>query len=582
MAASCEKILHQSVLELDNKQANVTLTPKYIAVEHIAKHKQGEGGMLDVKMTTIQCQVIPLEEVIAVQPHTANIAKDKFKMRNGGALYQAVELQPMHPTLFDVYIIKRAPKHRWRQKMLTFACKDHVTCSQWVEKIRDEIFAPGGKRPRQLLVFVNPFGGKKKAPKVFEKVRPTFDLAGVTMNVIETERQYHARDILQTYDLSTVDGVMCVGGDGTFSEVLNGLLNRSNKDEGIAQTFRHQPARPPLRIGVIPAGSTDSVVCSTIGTNDPLTSALQIIIGDSVGVDVNALYKQEQFVKYSVTMTSYGYYGDLLADSERLRWMGPKRYNWSGFKKIVMNKAYEGEVSFLPAEKSNGHPRDGTTCYTGCVVCQRAGKEAELANKALSKCASAPAFGSLNPDGWRTVSGKFVAINSVTVSCRCPLTPEGMSPYSHLGDGCMDLILVSDCSRVDYLRHMARIPRQGADQFDFNFIQVYRVREFQFRPAFDPEEEGGEEEGQAAEEEDLRSRSDGAASLSSTGGSQKSLKHSPSQNSVWNCDGEVIDHPKLHLQVHCQQVQLFARGVENHNMQEPEKCPVCCNPCSRC
>ena len=42
---------------------------------------------------------------------------------------------------------------------------------------------------------------------------------------------------------------------------------------------------------------------------------MNIITGDTVGVDVNSLYQEEQFVKYSVTMTSYGYYGDLLADS---------------------------------------------------------------------------------------------------------------------------------------------------------------------------------------------------------------------------------------------------------------------------
>ena len=45
---------------------------------------------------------------------------------------------------------------------------------------------------------------------------------------------------------------------------------------------------------------------------------------------MTALYKQQEFVKYSITMTSYGYYGDLLADSERFRVMGPKRYKWSG------------------------------------------------------------------------------------------------------------------------------------------------------------------------------------------------------------------------------------------------------------
>ena len=50
MAASCEKILHHSVLDFEKKQANVTLTPKYIAVEHIS-HKQSDSGSSDVKQS---------------------------------------------------------------------------------------------------------------------------------------------------------------------------------------------------------------------------------------------------------------------------------------------------------------------------------------------------------------------------------------------------------------------------------------------------------------------------------------------------------------------------------------------------
>ena len=48
MAASCEKILHHSVLDFENNQAHVTLTPNYIAVEHI-RHKQSDSGSSDVK-----------------------------------------------------------------------------------------------------------------------------------------------------------------------------------------------------------------------------------------------------------------------------------------------------------------------------------------------------------------------------------------------------------------------------------------------------------------------------------------------------------------------------------------------------
>jgi diacylglycerol kinase family enzyme len=57
------------------------------------------------------------------------------------------------------------------------------------------------------------------------------------------------RGVLQvcaTADLSQFDGVVVVGGDGLFNEALNGLL-RTN--------WTH------LRVGLIPAGSTNTIVC---------------------------------------------------------------------------------------------------------------------------------------------------------------------------------------------------------------------------------------------------------------------------------------------------------------------------------
>ena len=48
---------------------------------------------------------------------------------------------------------------------------------------------------------------------------------------------------------------MCIGGDGIFSEVLNGLLNRTLQEADIAQVKGHQPISPDIRIGLIPAGN---------------------------------------------------------------------------------------------------------------------------------------------------------------------------------------------------------------------------------------------------------------------------------------------------------------------------------------
>lgn len=57
---------------------------------------------------------------------------------------------------------------------------------------------------------------------------------------------------------------------------------------------------------------------------------------------------------------------------------------------------------------------------------------------------------------WRTIRGKFLAINAASMSCACPRSPKGLSPAAHLADGTTDLILVRKCTRFDFLRHLLR------------------------------------------------------------------------------------------------------------------------------
>lgn len=54
--------------------------------------------------------------------------------------------------------------------------------------------------------------------------------------------------------------VVCVGGDGMFSELLNGLCERKLKEAGLEQTPEQNPLPPDLKIGIIPAGNVYHVI----------------------------------------------------------------------------------------------------------------------------------------------------------------------------------------------------------------------------------------------------------------------------------------------------------------------------------
>lgn len=58
-------------------------------------------------------------------------------------------------------------------------------------------------RPRKVMLFINPIGGKKNGVRIWEKdVQPLMTIAGIETKVIVTERTGHIFDTLLMADLS--------------------------------------------------------------------------------------------------------------------------------------------------------------------------------------------------------------------------------------------------------------------------------------------------------------------------------------------------------------------------------------------
>ncbi|CAH2278240.1 ceramide kinase, partial [Pelobates cultripes] len=458
------------------------------------------------------------------------------------------------PHAFTVNYVQRVKNHRWRCKAVTFWCSDEVLCCHWLKALND-LLDHQTCRPKHLLIYINPYGGKKKGKQIYEKkVAPLFNLAGISTDVIVTEFANHARDDLYEVNLEKYDGIVCVGGDGMFSEVLHGLIGRVQKDKDIDHDNPEANLSPcAIRIGIIPAGSTDCVCFATVGINDPVTSALHIILGDSQPLDVCSVHRKKRFLKYTVSLLGYGFYGDVLKCSEKNRWLGPARYDLAGIKTFLSHHCYEGTVSFQAAKWAAGSPRDLTRCMSGCDICRQSSKQLDEHQKAQT-------LGSLQneQEDWKTIKGKFMAVNAANMCCACPRSPKGLSPAAHLADGAADLIVVHKCSRLNFLRHLIRHTNKK-DQFDFPFVEVHRVKTFQFTPKHFEDEDGD------AESTDLR--------ISGKKNFAQICTDHPScgcnqVNSIWNCDGETLDQTAIEMRVHSQLVKLFARGVEDSKVRQ--------------
>nr|DAD36062.1 TPA_asm: hypothetical protein HUJ06_006702 [Nelumbo nucifera] len=207
------------------------------------------------------------------------------------------------------------------------------------------------KSPPRILVILNPRSGHGRSSKVFHsKVEPIFKLAGFKMEVVKTQSAGHARKLASSVELSTCpDGIICVGGDGIVNEVLNGLLSRENQKEAIS-----------VPIGIIPAGSDNSLVWTVLGIRDPVSAAIAIVKGGLTATDVFAVeWIQSGVIHFGMTVSYYGFVSDVLELSEKYqKRFGPLRYFVAGFLKFLCLPKYSFEVEYLPASKDVPEPED--------------------------------------------------------------------------------------------------------------------------------------------------------------------------------------------------------------------------------
>ncbi|CAL5222892.1 g5321 [Coccomyxa viridis] len=418
-----------------------------------------------------------------------------------------------HQQHLIIYTFKRSRRKQcvWKPCRLVLKCKSAELVQEWAMRI-NMVIRTETQRPTNLLVIINPFGGARKARNIWrKKAEPVFLLAGIKSTVVETQRADHAKEIvtgLSLSELQSFDGFIAVGGDGLFQEILNGLLAIRGNGGQAGQVAAH------LRLGHIPAGSTDAVAYSLNGCRCQATAALHIALGDRTPLDVMRVDMSSGAHRYAVCVASYGYMGDLMRTSERLRFLGPARYGLAGAWTLLRGAAYDAEVSYLPAP-GTASTAASKECRAACSVCSPTVPSRDVGQEAAFMSSSRK---SLTEDGWVQRQGRYKSIMAVVTSCRSDMSSKGLSPHGHLCDGRLHLVLVHASSRLQYLRFLASIPREGVQAGKFPFVEMIDCAAVHLTPV----------------------------------GAQ----------SCWNVDGELLPDTEVTMKVHRGLADVFARGIE--------------------
>jgi hypothetical protein len=88
-------------------------------------------------------------------------------------------------------VLQRDPARpwQWSLKSVELAAEQPAMVKAWVGQVRQRL-QQLTYRPQQLLVFVNPFGGKRRARRTWQAVAaPILAAAGVDCQVVETAYQ---------------------------------------------------------------------------------------------------------------------------------------------------------------------------------------------------------------------------------------------------------------------------------------------------------------------------------------------------------------------------------------------------------
>lgn len=132
---------------------------------------------------------------------------------------------------------------------------------------------------KRLMLIINPVAGRGAYRLYFGEAMNVLAIGGYQTSLFFTEKRGDATDFAAKY-AGEYDLVACIGGDGTLSEVLAGLMQVPN----------------PPPVGYFPMGTANDVA-TTLGLpkNDTVAAAKRILTGTPHPFDVGGFGENEYF-----------------------------------------------------------------------------------------------------------------------------------------------------------------------------------------------------------------------------------------------------------------------------------------------
>ena len=193
----------------------------------------------------------------------------------------------------------------------------------------------------RTLLIVNPAAGHGRGKKCFERMKSRIRAAIPALDVRISEYPGHAVELGRRAAAERFERVICLGGDGTPFEVVNGL-------------FESGRPFPAPEIGLIPAGTGNSFV-RDFDIRTPEEALERILAGRRRRVDlIEFSYESGRgpLRRYALNLLGVGLIADILElTNRRLKFLGAAGYSLAVLLRLV--RGMDNRIDFA----TDGRPR---------------------------------------------------------------------------------------------------------------------------------------------------------------------------------------------------------------------------------
>ena len=332
---------------------------------------------------------------------------------------------------------------------------------------------------RRFLLYVNPASGKGRAERfVRTTISPMLDEASVDSETIISTSPRFAEEHARRVDLTGVDCIVSVSGDGMLNEILNGLLARDDWRKALA-----------IPLCALPAGSGNALAAAVLHASGErygfLEAMVVLLTGRPVPLDVLSLTTANRRM-YGFLSIAWGMISDIDIETEKYRKLGSARFTVGFVQRVTALRRYQGILSYLPAQEKSPEmcdvasiPTETSTRAVGLGGDKVEGK----ASSVLSTDCLPPFDSDTLPDSWKVMDDRFLFAAPVSISHLG--WDMFMFPSAGLNDGLLHLAYATaEMKRRDLVKSFTQL---GAGMLktpgEYNRTQYVHAAAFRLDPA---------------------------------------------------------------------------------------------------